>query len=325
MISRKEKILWLCFAVVLVVLFLLSSTNLIIKEREQEIYPISVIINGSRNDNYVNFRKGMDRAAIDLNADVRFITLYEEDRVAQQVELMKREERDGIRALVVMPVDEIRLEEELVQKQITIPTVLVNSGLPESQSLLAVTADFQEMGRKLAVQIADSYSSDTLVCMFRGTRDNTAVQNFEQGLSLVLEEHGMERMLVPRQGEQTFHRAIEDLVDQQRDVVLVGLDPGSLTDLAALLADSQDYGSGSYIKGLYGRGTSISILNHLDKGVISGLCVTDDFSIGYLSVQQAVNVLNGQKKQEQLVMESFYIEKNDLRKTQFEKMLYPIE
>lgn len=333
MISRKEKILWLCFAVVLVVLFLLSSTDLIIKEREQVVYPVSVIIDGARDDNYVNFRKGMDRAAIDLNADVSFITLYEENSAAQQLGLMNREQQDGTRALVVMPVEEALVDEALVQKQIAVPTVLVNGGLPGNESFAAVTVDYQTMGRQLAGQIADRYPADTLVCLFRRTKENTVIQNFEQGICDVLEARGMERMLVPRQGDQTFRRVVEELAYQQKQVVLVGLDPGSLTDLAAILADRQDYsqsynqgdGSGGYIKGLYGRGTSISILNYLDKGIISGLCVTDDFSVGYLSVKQAVDALNGHKKPEQIVLESYYIEKDDLRMAQYEKMLYPIE
>ena len=64
MISKKEKLIWLLFGVVLVFLFLLSSTDLIIKEEERRIYPISVIVEDTSDASYVNFRKGMDRAAV---------------------------------------------------------------------------------------------------------------------------------------------------------------------------------------------------------------------------------------------------------------------
>ena len=43
---------------VLAVLFLLSSTDLIIKEEAAEVYPVSVIIGDTSDENYVNFRKG---------------------------------------------------------------------------------------------------------------------------------------------------------------------------------------------------------------------------------------------------------------------------
>lgn len=111
MVTRKEKLLWVLYGAVLLILFLLSSTDLIIKEKEAEVYPLSVIIESTADDNYVNFRKGVERAAIELNADVSFITLYEEGNQEQQTELMLREQQDGSRALIVSPVE----EEEVVR------------------------------------------------------------------------------------------------------------------------------------------------------------------------------------------------------------------
>ena len=66
-------------------------------------------------------------------------------------------------------------------------------------------------------------------------------------------------------------------------------------------------------------------MNYLDRGVIDGLCVTDDFSTGYLSVKRAVEILANQKLTEETILDSYYIERNDLRSPEFEKMLYPIE
>ena len=66
-------------------------------------------------------------------------------------------------------------------------------------------------------------------------------------------------------------------------------------------------------------------MNYLDRGVISGLSVTDDFSTGYLSVRRAVEILSNQKTEGATVLESYYIRKEDLRSPEFEKMLYPIE
>ena len=53
---NKGKILWCIWAGILVLLFLMSSTDLIIKEKEIEVYPVSVIIDGDNDDYYVNFK-----------------------------------------------------------------------------------------------------------------------------------------------------------------------------------------------------------------------------------------------------------------------------
>ena len=42
--TKKGKIVWFLYVVLLVFLFLASSTDLIIKEKKNEIFPISVVI-----------------------------------------------------------------------------------------------------------------------------------------------------------------------------------------------------------------------------------------------------------------------------------------
>ena len=65
--EKKVNFLWILYGLVLVILFLVSSTDLIIKEETAKIYPISVVIGDVSDENYVNFRKGMERAAMEFN------------------------------------------------------------------------------------------------------------------------------------------------------------------------------------------------------------------------------------------------------------------
>ena len=90
MIGKRGKLLVVLYVVFLAVLFLMCSTDLIIREPEKEIYQVAVIIEEARDDNYGNFRKGMDQAAMEFNADVRFITLYEKLNAEEQMELIDR-------------------------------------------------------------------------------------------------------------------------------------------------------------------------------------------------------------------------------------------
>ena len=85
--AKQEKILWGFFAGILVFLYLLSSTDLIIKEKKTEIYPVSIVIGDTTDDYYVNFRKGVEQAADDYNVDISFITLFEKEDADSQTEL----------------------------------------------------------------------------------------------------------------------------------------------------------------------------------------------------------------------------------------------
>lgn len=323
MITKKEKLLWVCYAAILVLLYLLSSTDLIIKEQKHDVFTFAVIVEDVRDENYVNFRKGMDRAAIEWNADVSFITLYEQNNAQQQLEMVVREQQDGANAVILAPVDETLIEEAMADKRITVPLVLVNGELPRDRISAVVTTDFYAMGRQLAGQITQKNTSDMPIYLFSEAEDHVVTRRFRDGVMAELDEAGYQAVLF-RDKEDTFRKCIEELVyPGDGHAVIIALDQESLTKTADILSESTVYRS--HVKGLYGRGTTLSILNALDRGNIDGICVTDDFSTGYLSVRRAVEAATNQVTQEQTMMESYYIEKEDLRKSQYEKMLYPIE
>ena len=66
-------------------------------------------------------------------------------------------------------------------------------------------------------------------------------------------------------------------------------------------------------------------LRHAIDKHSKGLIATNQFDAGYLSIVKAVEAIEKRGDREQIVLESYYIEKEDLQKTHFEKILYPIE
>ena len=100
-------------------------------------------------------------------------------------------------------------------------------------------------------------------------------------------------------------------------------DPQSVAEAAEIVGGSSVYGK--YISGLYGVGMMPSLLDQLDKGTIRGLVVTNQFDAGYFAVQKAVQAIEKEQERSQLSLESYYIEKDELRSKKYEKMLYPID
>lgn len=334
--TKREKRLWILYGGILLFLFLLSSTDLILKEKEPEIYPISVIIEDAADDDYVNFRKGMERAAVELNADVRFITLYEEGNRAQQEELMLREQQDGSRALIVSPVDLDAVLHMRSEKEITVPVVLLNSEytLPGDNGSAGLSFDYYDMGRELGEKIVENHGQEQPVYLVGEKGKDRISSRFQEGILETLESAGC-RLFFIRQPIAELEDRIETLVEEnltkdaaeplaeKRAVVIAALDSASLAETARILTEREDLAS--HVTGLYGRGNTVPVLNYLDKGIITGLCVTDDFSLGYLSVTAAVDLADGHSAADVGYLYSYYIQKEDLRKEEYEKMLYPIE
>lgn len=319
MIGKSGKIAVFLYMIFLVVLFLMCSTDLIIREPERQIYQIAVIIEDVRSDNYSNFRKGMDLAAAELNADVQLITLYEKLDVKEQMDLMDREQQDGTDALIVVPVE----EEQVSAKQMTIPVILMRAGVAEAAGAGNVIVDHEKMGELLAREILEEQPADVPVYVLTDPAGQSDMDRlFLKGSDAVFQEAGRSVQRIVRGEEERFFTMLEQPGAEAQKVVILAENQDILTEAAGVMAGSEAVADA--VGGLYGRGTTMAILNYLDRGVITGICVTDEFSVGYYSVREAVRALEGAGSVP-TVMESYYIEKKDLRDPAFEKMLFPIE
>lgn len=319
MIGRSGKVMIVLYIVCLVVLFLMCSTDLIIREPERQIYQIAVIIEDVRSDNYGNFRKGMDLAAAELNADVQLITLYEKLDVKEQMDLMDREQQDGTDALIVVPVE----EEQVSARQMTIPVILMRAGVAEAAGAGNVIVDHEKMGELLAREILEEQPADVPVYVLTDPAGQSDMDRlFLKGSDAVFQEAGRSVQRIVRGEEERFFTMLEQPGAEAQKVVILAENQDILTEAAGVMAGSEAVADA--VGGLYGRGTTMAILNYLDRGVITGICVTDEFSVGYYSVREAVRALEGAGSVP-TVMESYYIEKKDLRDPAFEKMLFPIE
>ena len=319
MIGRSGKVMIVLYIVCLVVLFLMCSTDLIIREPERQIYQIVVIIEDVRSDNYSNFRKGMDLAAAELNADVQLITLYEKLDVKEQMDLMDREQQDGTDALIVVPVE----EEQVSAKQMTIPVILMRAGVAEAAGAGNVIVDYEKMGEQLAREILKEQPADVPVYVLTDPAGQSDMDRlFLKGSDAVFQEAGRSVQRILRGEEERFYTMLEQPGAEAKKVVILAENQDILTEAAGVVAGSEAVADA--VGGLYGRGTTMAILNYLDRGVITGICVTDEFSVGYYSVREAVRALEGAGSVP-TVMESYYIDKKDLRDPAFEKMLFPIE
>ena len=324
MTRQKEKLLWVLFAGILVLLFLLSSTDLIIKEREKEIYSIALIIEDTRDENYVNFRKGVDRAAIEMHADVSFITLYTAGNSRQQLDLILREQQDGAQALIVSPVLQSEISAALVEGQIQKPVVLLNSDLTGTNIAAAISPDYYDMGEKLISEIMNEQFQDAPIYLLSGSSRGESTEEFRDGICAALEMRGCRYVDYRKGPDDSFLEKLEEAVGAgEEGIVLIALDPESLAEAAAILAEYRIHAS--FVAGLYGRGSTITILNYLDKEIITGICAVDNFSSGYLSVKMAVDAISSKFYHGPVRMESYYIKKEDLKNPEYEKKLYPIE
>lgn len=331
--TKKEKIMWSLFAGILILLFLLSSTDLIIKEKETTVYSISVILDDTIDEYYKNFRKGMDKAANEYNVDVNFVTLYEKGDVEEQMELLNRELSDGTQAVVFFPLKEAECRKILDEMVLSSPLIIMGNSMPGDWAMTGISQDYYEAGKLLGEAIVKENDSDKPVFMFTEGLDYGYNEEVYNGLLAVITQAGFKahhyEMVksgmpnTPTVNEDFFAQAIEeDIYPCHGEAIIVALDVKSLDLTADLLASSAN---GKNIATLYGFGSTTKILNQMDRGIIQGLVTTNQFDEGYLSIVKAVEAIEKSGDREQIKLASYYLEKEDLKDKHFEKILYPIE
>lgn len=321
---KKEIIIGGILCAGLILLYLLSSTNWIIKEKEVVIYPVSVIISDTSDDYYVNFKKGIDQAAEEFNADVSFITLYNKDNTAQQMDLVRREAADGTGAVILEPADAAECRRYLEENTYGTPLILLGELLSDDEVMGSVYVDWTEAGRKMGEAIVSQHQSSIPVWIFADNPDHDIAVNMKNGLVEVLKENDFSYKIFSHNTDDTYRSVIENTVyPGSGNAVIAALDASSTAEAADIISGSNVYGK--YILGLYGVGMTPSILDQLDKGTIQGLVVINQFDAGYFAIKKAVQAIKKEQERNQFSLESYYIEKKDLRSEKYEKMLYPID
>lgn len=318
----KEKIFMLLFAGVLVLLFLVSSTNLIIKEKKKEIYRVSVIVEDSKEDYYVNLKKGMDQAALEHNIDVNFITLYERNNSAQQKELISREMEVGTQAIVLSPVDYSKTAAMFSEMTVDVPIIILNNEESTGNEVMAnVSMDYFQAGQELAKEIMRRIHADSAVYLFTEGLQYGSNRRLYDGLMSILPEAGYEVLLIEKAFKNRFPEAMEERVSKEKNAAVIALDTESLMEVAGIIENHPDrFHSAS----LFGPGATLKILRYMEDGIIDGVIAENMYDAGYLCMEEAVEAIDNKNIKATVWLDSFFLDEDDIMKKEYEKMLYPI-
>ena len=88
-------------------------------------------------------------------------------------------------------------------------------------------------------------------------------------------------------------------------LTIIALDVQSLDQATRILEENTIYQG--RVAGLYGAGSTTSLLRALDRGIVTGLTAYNQFDEGYLSVKQAVEAIQGTRQKQNTVLEAIYV------------------
>ena len=107
------------------------------------IYNISIITTGKNSEGLMIMKQGIDQAASEMNVNISFVTLSEDNNYTEQAELITREIKNGADAIIISPVDYEKMAEPIENAMKKIPVILIESTVKSDKAdivfLLLVT------------------------------------------------------------------------------------------------------------------------------------------------------------------------------------------
>lgn len=279
----------------------LALPQLLRGKHEEQLLSLSVMLRDTDSSGWTVARQGMEQAADELGAELRFLTLTSAGDSQEQEALLLREIEDGAAALVAVPADPAALSAALDPWLVICPTVTLESPMEGASGV--VSPDNALLGRKLAQALLEDWDGGEVLLLDTAGR-----------CTGVTDRLGAAEETLAASGVRS-RRAAELPEDAPRWVM--AFEP-SVTQRTAERreAEGRDYA-------LYGVGSAAAVTAQLERGNIAAIAAWSDYAAGYLAVRQAVNAIRGPS--EALTPLPFSIlREEDIYAPENQKLLFPI-
>lgn len=269
--------------------------------KEPRLLSLSVMLRDTDSSGWTAAREGMEQAADELGAELRFLTLTTAGDSAEQETLLLREIESGAAALVVVPADPEALPRALERWLVVCPTVTLESPMEGAAGVVA--PDNAALGRQLAEALLEDWNGGEVLLLDSAGRCTGVTDR------LAAAEEALAAAGIPS-------RRAESLEEETPPWVMAFEANATQRTAERREAEGRDFA-------LYGVGTATSITAQLERGNIAAMAVWSDYAAGYLAVRRAVSAARGEA--DEVVPLPFSILRGeDIYAPENQKLLFPI-
>jgi|GEM_PF-1979499 len=335
----KVRIFIIIFALLLICMISYSYINQ--GRTKDDSKKISVIVHGDNTQRWENFRQGVEQAAMDLNAEITFLTMEDDTSVPEQEGLIEREIKNKAQGLIVAAADSAGMTESIREAMKHIPVVTVETDVrAEDESTLEyISADNKKMGEELAETIMRENDKTVPVYVVQVNQQRDSVLERQEGLVSGLQANGYSvTFWQPGEGDiklslfiskmqKTYESGIVAALDETTlESVIDGIEEYVYSDKESEEGDREQRKENKQIPAIYGIGSTAKIVYYLDRDFIRGIVFQDEYHVGYTSIVRIFRqVKDGKRPQADAGRIEFYsADKDTLHLQENERLLYPI-
>lgn len=285
------------------VVLTLAVPQLLRDRNSSKLVALSVLLRDTDSTNWTVARQGMEQAADELGAELRFLTLTVQNDSREQEELLRREVEGGAGALIAVPADPEALRAALDQLSSPCPVVTLECAMEGGAGVVA--PDNEAVGRSLAGALLEDWDGGRVLLL----DNSSACPEVEVRLKAALE-------VLTEAGVPTLQ--VTAFSDAE------GLERWAMTFEVGATRQAVEYKEAEERSfALYGVGTSTAITTQLEKGNITAVAAWSDYAAGYLAVQQAVQAVRERPRDLEPLLFAI-VRGGDIYAPENEKLLFPV-
>lgn len=307
--TRFEKIFYSVGFLLLLILFLLTSTRLFSLQETRKVSTIS-IITGEKDDLYWrNIRKGMEKAAADSFIDLNFVTLYDNYDRTQQEEMIYREIENQVDAIILAPVKGLQIEKITEETATSIPIIIIGEVLSGHHVTSQIHLDGATMGTDVAEMISrDRFASEKVYLFDEQQTEqdqlfSVIIQNFE--------EIGKPYEVIKGGSEELF-----TFLNETSEMCSVFIANERTLVEAAKMNTNQSIA-------LYGIGSSSNCISLLEAEAIQGIIAPDMYVMGFQAMKEAIKAIEKERNETDIIVNYQVISSNTIFDKENEEFLFP--
>ncbi|OOM75164.1 HTH-type transcriptional repressor PurR [Clostridium puniceum] len=320
--KRKQTIVILLLLVVLSFLLLLSDT--LDHEKDKGIYNISIITTGKNSEGLMIMKQGIDQASSEMNVNVSFVTLSEDNNYIEQTELIAREIKNRADAIIISPVDYDKMAEPIENAMKNIPVILIESTVKSEHVLPSISCNNYKLGISLAEEMVSNGKIKSNIAIIKNNLECSSIKERYDGFMSVMDKTENNYILWEEVDDKqvTHNNEAKKLLEENNVDAVVTFDSDMLEGVAQAKRDLSSINKDKAYIEIYGTGSTSRIISFLEDKVISATAIQNEFNIGYLAVKTAIYKING-KNINNSTISSTVINTKNMYSEENQKLLFP--
>ena len=307
----KNKLLFGSFLALLVLIIIELYIYANFSKFTEDDINITFVVTGDNLDAWESMKSGAQTAALDTRGQVTFLNSVVSAGAQGEIDMLERQFLDGADYVVIASGFYEEVKDYVDKNNLSSKVFFIKNGQPDIKN--GIVADDYKLGEDYAAFINKNFYDKNLLVLYSDENINNS--NIIEGLKQGFSDTGIEISVeLLSNDEDLIDKYFEDAINDDFYDGAILLD-SNLID-AAVKVD--DLTSGSF--NIYGIDDRQAAVYYLDSDLIKSLACKDDYTMGFLMVNQ---ILTNKKAKDNQTPLYYIVKRSDIYMEQYEKVLFP--